>query len=65
MKNDKIAYSVEELAEILGISRPTAYELVKREDFPAVRISERRIIIPRDALNEYLNRAANGSNKDV
>ena len=35
---DKLAYSVPELAEVLGIGRNAAYELVQREDFPAVRV---------------------------
>jgi len=51
---EKLAYNVTELAEALGIGRSLAYELVNREDFPAVRIGERRIIVPVDALKEWL-----------
>ncbi|MCI8387582.1 MAG: excisionase [Clostridiales bacterium] len=43
---------------MLGISRPLAYELTKRSGFPAIRISERRIIIPSDKLSEWLSREA-------
>ncbi len=53
---DKLAINVPELAKMLGVSRPVAYELTKREGFPAIRISERRIIIPVDKLNEWLAR---------
>ncbi len=55
---DKLAINVPELAKMLGVSRPVAYELTKREGFPAIRVSERRIIIPVDKLNEWLDREA-------
>jgi excisionase family DNA binding protein len=55
MATVKLTYSVEELAKSLGISKPVAYELIKREGFPAIRVSERRIIIPVDALRSWLN----------
>ena len=55
---DKLVYSVDEVAEILGVCRPTAYQLAKRDDFPSVRLSQRRIVIPADALREWLNRAS-------
>ena len=60
MASEKMAYSVDEVAELLGISRPTAYQLVKREDFPSVRLSQRRIVVPADALREWLNRSETG-----
>ena len=55
MSNEKLTLSVEELANELGISKPIADELTKRDGFPSVRISERRIIIPVDALRSWLN----------
>ena len=55
MSNEKLTLSVDELAKELGISKPIAYELIKREGFPSIRISERRIIIPVDALRSWLN----------
>ncbi|MBE6628979.1 MAG: helix-turn-helix domain-containing protein [Ruminococcaceae bacterium] len=55
MRNEKLTLSVDELAQELGISKPLAYELARREGFPAIRISERRIIIPVDALRSWLN----------
>lgn len=55
MPKEKLTLSVEELAVELGISKPLAYELTKREGFPSIRISERRIIIPVDALRVWLN----------
>ena len=55
MSNEKLTLSVEELANELGISKPIAYELTRRDGFPSVRVSERRIIIPVDALRSWLN----------
>lgn len=54
---NKDAMNVDELAERLGISRPKAYELVKRRDFPAIQLGK-RIIIPEDAYREWLNKQA-------
>lgn len=51
---EKLTVSVEEAAGILGISRGTAYQLAKEGRLPAIRISDRRIIIPRKALEELL-----------
>ncbi len=55
MKNNKLALSIPEMAEALGISKPVAYELVKKEGFPVVRISPSRLIIPVDGLKAWLN----------
>ena len=50
----KLTLSVTEMAEALGISRPIAYELVKRKDFPAIQIG-RRVVIPKSELNRWLS----------
>ena len=54
MNSDKLALTPDDLSSLLGISRPIAYELCKRADFPAIRISKRRIIIPVNALETWL-----------
>ena len=51
----KVVVTVEEMAKMLGISRPTAYELTKKEGFPAIRVSDRLIIIPMERLQKWLN----------
>lgn len=62
MKN-KAAMSVGELAEQLGISKPKAYELANRRDFPSIKIGK-RIIIPVHAFEEWLmSCTAKGENK--
>ncbi|GIW36254.1 MAG: hypothetical protein KatS3mg073_0399 [Meiothermus sp.] len=50
----KIAYRVEEAAQILGIHPSTVYELVRAGTLPHKRLG-RRIIIPARALEEWLN----------
>lgn len=45
--------SVNDLAEILGVCRARVYELCKEKDFPALRISPRRIVIPKKAFDEW------------
>ncbi len=44
MNTEKLALSVTEAAALLGVSRPTVYELINREDFPSFRIGTRRVI---------------------
>ena len=50
---EKTTMSVQELSSQLGISLPTAYELVKSKGFPSTRIGT-RILIPVDAFREWL-----------
>ena len=47
--------SVIDVANLLGISRASAYELVREENFPKLKIVQGRIIIPRDRLLEWLD----------
>lgn len=54
MTESKMTVSVEEMAEMLGISRSVAYQLIKQSDFPVVRVSERRLIIPVKSLEKWL-----------
>ena len=46
--------SVLEMAAALGISRAGAYELVRTEGFPALKIGT-RIVIPQDKLKEWVD----------
>ena len=47
--------TVMDVANLLGISRTSAYELVKQENFPKLKIVQGRTIIPRDRLLEWLD----------
>lgn len=55
--NDKIALNVTDVAQMLGLSRPTVYKLCNRKDFPAARIGG-RVLIPRDKLKAWLEAQA-------
>lgn len=55
MRIEKLVYTVDETAKALGISKPVAYELCNRADFPAIRVSQRRIVVPVDALHTWLS----------
>ena len=50
---DRRTYSVEEVAEILGISRNSAYAAVSNGELKSVRIG-RRIIIPKTEVDALL-----------
>lgn len=41
---DKLAYSSTETAQVLGVSRPTVYQLMKRDDFPVFKVGTRTLI---------------------
>ena len=47
--------TVMDVAHLLGISRASAYELVRQENFPKLKIVQGRTIIPRDRLLEWLD----------
>lgn len=49
--------TVDEAAEILGISRNTCYEAIHRKEIPSIRIG-RRILVPRVALDRLLSGCA-------
>ena len=53
MIQEKVVYTVLEAAELLGLSRHTAYEGVRSGVIPSVRVG-RRILVPRVALERML-----------
>lgn len=57
---ERLTLSVEEAAQMLGISRALAYELVRRGDLPRLQLG-RRIVVPRRALEELVAGAAESS----
>lgn len=50
---ERLVYTVEEAAILLGISRSFAYEAVQRGKIPAMRIG-RRILVPKAAFERLL-----------
>ena len=46
--------SIPEMASVLGISRAGAYELVRSNGFPSLKIGS-RIVIPKDKLLQWID----------
>ena len=57
MDTDRLTLTVEEAAQLLGISRALGYELVARGELPSIRLG-RRILVPRRALDALLDAAS-------
>lgn len=55
---DRIAVSVTEAAERIGVSPSYAYRLVRERKLPAIRTWGRRVVIPLRALEDYVNEQA-------
>jgi excisionase family DNA binding protein len=53
---DRWTVTVEEAAQMLGISRSSAYECVRRGELRALRLG-RRLVVPRVVLEELLGAA--------
>lgn len=54
-ESERLVYTVEEVGELLGISRVTAYNLARQGRLGAIRISDRRIIVPKVAVQKLLD----------
>lgn len=55
---EKLAYSVQEAADILGISKSYAYMLVKEKKIPVLNIGRRKII-PKISLEAWIKENTN------
>ena len=44
-----------DLKEMFGIALRSVYELMKQPDFPVIRVSARRYVVPEDALNKWVD----------
>ncbi|MDD3231560.1 MAG: helix-turn-helix domain-containing protein [Oscillospiraceae bacterium] len=51
---EKRTYTVDEIQDILGISRPTAYNLVKQNEFRSIRVGG-HIRISKKSFDEWLD----------
>lgn len=51
---EKKYMTVAELAEYLGVSKPMAYTLARRSDFPAIVLGERRIIVIAELVDKWM-----------
>ena len=48
----------QDIKEILGIALGSVYKLMKQPDFPAIRVSARRYVVPEDAFRKWLDEQA-------
>lgn len=55
-QSDRLTWTITEAAQVLGISRASAYEAAHRGELP-VRVIGRRMLVPRAALLRLLNEA--------
>lgn len=58
MDNEKLTYTVKEVAQLLNLGLNKTYELVSNKNFPAIHVG-RKIIIPKAALHRYLENCSN------
>lgn len=51
---EKLVYSIQEVADLLGISRSYAYELVRNGTIPALELGKKRVI-PKEKFKQWVN----------
>ena len=56
LSDDRLTWTIAEAAELLGISRASAYEAAHRGELP-VKVIGRRMLVPRMALLRLLDGA--------
>jgi len=56
---EKLAITVDEMAELLSIGRNKAFQMIHAEGFPKI-VTGRRVIIPLEPLKAYLAKLAQG-----
>jgi len=54
---EKLGYSTGEVAALLSCSEKTIRRLIKEKKLHAIRIGERRLLVPRSAILKMLNSA--------
>jgi hypothetical protein len=52
---DKLSWTIPEAAALLGISTWSYYQGVKRGELPALRLTPRRLVVPKVQLEQLLN----------
>jgi excisionase family DNA binding protein len=60
---DRLVYSIPEAAHVLHCSKSLVYDLVKADKLPHVHLSEKRVVIPVAALEQYLKLQSEGGSE--
>ncbi len=50
--------TIEDIGRILRVSKTTALLLAKRPSFPAIRVKDKKIIVPLEKFKEWINEEA-------
>ena len=58
--DNRLVYSIPEAAHALHCSKSLVYDLVKANKIPHVHLSEKRVVIPVAALEQYLKEQSEG-----
>ena len=53
--SEKRCYTVKEIQEILGISRPTVYKLLKRNEFSWTRLEGGKYFVSKKSFDEWFD----------
>lgn len=56
MAVERLTYTVREAAQVLGIGKDLAYQLIKSGELPSVKLGG-RLVVPKIALERLLERA--------
>ena len=59
---EKLAVSVVEAARLISVSKSTAYALIEQGLLPAVRVGEKRLIVPVKSLQAWLEQQCQNEN---
>lgn len=51
---EKIVYSVQEAAKLIGISSSKMYELIRNDEVPHLNVGK-RVVIPKHRFNEWVD----------
>ena len=57
-KLEPLAVSAPDAARLLGVSKPTVYQMMNREDFPAFKVGARTLISV-EGLREWIRKQVN------
>lgn len=52
---EKLVYSIQEAADLLGISRSYTYELVRNGTIPVLELGNKRVI-PKEKFKQWINK---------
>ena len=60
-KLEPLAVSTSEAARLLGVSRPTLYQYIGRDDFPSFKLGG-RVLVSVSGLREWIDRQTKAVN---